>query len=422
MDFQPVAGNRRSDTEIWDCTMNDETIHSLIEKNRKGDFTIEAHGAPTGTPVRYRSTRLAFDLGTVLYRSYFRLAADHADRVNLLDRVREYFNIVTVPLFWHTLEPEPGVYDDRSHQVVCDWCVEHGKKMFGHSIFYGWDGADDADPADRHLNFIQPWVRALEPRRLEQAMKEYLARMLRSFGGKLSEFVLANEVLGKTTLELTDYFSRTLGFNSLEPYFRWAHDLAPRGFYFYLNENSILFGSKLQPYVEMIGALIEAGVKIGGIGVQGHMMTDTIPSDEQIWRALDALSVFELPIRITEFGIQTKDESHYADDMVRFYRLCMAHPSVKGITRWGIWEPEMWNRDWPVQECHLWDRNWSITPGGKQYVDLVKKEWNSEGAGSLNNAGEFAFRGFHGTYEVRIGTRAWTVEFGPDSIRQAVVW
>ena len=389
--------------------MNDEKLNSLIEENRKGDFTLDCGDMPIGTPVEYHLKRLSFLLGTVLYRSTFMLPEDDPDRRSYLEKAHTYFNTITVPIFWHTLEPEQGAYDDTPYRLLTDWCKAHDKRIFGHALLYGWDGPDDCDREDANLNFIQPWVRSLNREQLEKAMKTQLERALERFSDKIKEFVLINEVLGKTALEPHDYFSQILGFKNLEPYFQWAEVLAPELCY-YCNENSILFGDKTEQYVEMIRALLDAGCKVGGIGIQGHMMKDTIPSDEKMWAALEALSVFKLPLRVTEFGIQTKDEEQYAEDMVRFYRLCMAHPAVQGIIRWGMWEPEMWCRDWPVQECHLWNNDWSTTPGGKRYIELVTKEWVSKGSGEVDSRGKFRFRGFHGTYEITMRGKSCQVE------------
>jgi GH35 family endo-1,4-beta-xylanase len=49
---------------------------------------------------------------------------------------------------------------------------------------------------------------------------------------------------------------------------------------FNVNENSILGGKNAPRYVEMVRSLANTGVKVGGIGDQGHMMIDRAPSNE----------------------------------------------------------------------------------------------------------------------------------------------
>ena len=64
--------------------VNEADLDSLIEKNRKGDFSISftaGNQEPrAGTNVTYTMTRLNFELGTVLYRSIFMLPENSPDR------------------------------------------------------------------------------------------------------------------------------------------------------------------------------------------------------------------------------------------------------------------------------------------------------------------------------------------------------
>ncbi|MFM1549123.1 MAG: endo-1,4-beta-xylanase [Lentisphaeria bacterium] len=395
-------------------------LGSLIEQNRKGNFSIDCIGATQGTKVTYTLSRLNFELGTVLYRSYFMLPEANGDRRNYLLHIDEYFNTVLIPIFWQVTEPEPDMYADQPYISITDWCRVRQKKTLGHAIFYGWDGLDDADPADAHLHFVQPWVKALGRDDLEKAMKRRLRHVLTVFEDRISEYTLNNEVLGKESLEPGDYYSNVLGFKTLEPYFRWANEIGSSAT-FYLNENSILAGNKTPQYVEMIRSLTDAGVQVGGIGIQGHFFGKTIPGDEEMWEKLEALSQFHLPVRITEFGIQATDERQYAADLERFYRLCFAHPAVVGITRWGIWEPEMFPRSKELQahygwrkEAHLWRNNWSPTPAAEAYEHLVKNDWVTKGSGEIDAQGHFQFRGFFGTYELEVDGSRYTAEFTSD--------
>ena len=51
-----------------------------------------------------------------------------------------------------------------------------------------------------------------------------------------------------------------------------------------------------------IRALLDAGVPISGIGVQGHLHGDSF-DPAALQKALDDLSQFKLPIRITEYQL-----------------------------------------------------------------------------------------------------------------------
>ena len=305
-------------------------LNERIESNCKGDFLVKIDGAAPGQKVAYELDRLEFQLGTYANRSRLQLTADDENGRQYRDKIERYFNTVTIPVFWHLTEPRRGQYDFEPYLEMCRWARQHQKRMLGHSLLYGWDGLDDCDPDDEELNFIQPWVRDLDRDGLEQALRESLRRSLDRFGPYIDDFVLNNEVLGKYGTDPHDWFSKRLGAGSLEPYFRWAREASPSA-RFYVNENSILAGENTGMYCELIAALLDAGTPVGGIGIQGHFFGSRVPPAEQMWEKLEALSQFDLPIRVTEFGVRSVDPHHHAEDVRRLLEVCFAHPAVAGV-------------------------------------------------------------------------------------------
>jgi GH35 family endo-1,4-beta-xylanase len=395
--------------------LDDAALDALIDKNRKGDFVVRFGGrigSKPGAAASYRMTRLAFDLGITLFRSYLLRPESDSFRKHYLDHVSRYFNTVSSPMLWHVMEPEPGKRVDQPYLDVCDWSRAYGKKVFGHCLFYGYRGLDDCDPIDEGKKFIQDWVRALDRKQLEVAMRRHLDHVLGVFESRVSEYVLNNEVLGDRNDRPEDYFSEKLEFASLAPYFRWARAISPTA-RFFVNENGVLGGTKASRYAAMVKGLLQEGAAVGGIGDQGHFFAKPIPPNEELWRTLDTIGALHLPIVVTEFGIMSPDEKRYAADLRRVYRVCFAHPSVAGIIRWCMHEPEMWPHNQKMREAHLWRTDWSPTPAAEAYTQLVTKEWFTEGAGAVDRKGALKFRGFFGTYRIQAAGSSQEVMFSP---------
>jgi endo-1,4-beta-xylanase len=78
----------------------------------------------------------------------------------------------------------------------------------------------------------------------------------------------------------------------------------------YLNDYDILTGKKLPEYMAQIRLLLNQGVPIAGIGVQGHLHAESFDRAE-LKRALDSLAQFKLPIRVTEFNIPGQRSKYY---------------------------------------------------------------------------------------------------------------
>jgi GH35 family endo-1,4-beta-xylanase len=395
--------------------LDDDDIDSKIENIRKGTFTIklvdDKYRKQSNIKIEYKITRLDFDLGTVLYWSFFKKHKTNIDCKRYLKKIDTYFNTVIIPIFWHRIESEKGNFNSNIPEQIWQWCYNHGKATIGHSIFYGYDGPDDVDPADWNKGFnpIQSWIRNFKKNELKKEMKMHLRKILKVFHEKIYDYTLSNEMIPR------DYYTNALGLKTGAIYFKWAKHIAPK-VNFYVNENSILSGKNTIKYIEMINNLIQSGAEIGTIGIQGHFFEDRVPNNSQLWMNLEQFTKFNLPIKITEFGVRAKDEEQYALDMKRFYRVCFAHPFVNGIVRWGIWEPEMWPRDGIAQpEACLWEKDWSTTFAGEEYIKLVKDEWNTIGTKETDSEGQIQFRGFFGTYQLTIDDDLkYTIKLTPD--------
>ena len=102
-----------------------------------------------------------------------------------------------------------------------------------------------------------------------------------------------------------------------------------------------------------------------------------------------------LPIKITEFDVDTKDESLQADFTRDFLYAAFSHPSVRGIQFWGFWEKQHWKPN-----AALYTSNWREKPNGKILKNLTKEKWWTKEKGISNQTGLFTRRAFYGDYQI----------------------
>lgn len=382
--------------------LDEAYLDAQIERHRKGDFTVTVTGAdghPVGNArVSYRLEKHAFPFGTAISRRIFLRPPNDGDRRQYLHVLASYFNAAVHEnaLKWHAMEREPGVLDEQTPLMMSQWCREHGIAMRGHCIFWGIESR------------VQPWVKRLDKDALEAAMKARARRLLTVFGDKIKEYDLNNEMMHG------DWYARRLGLDNGAAYFKWCKQTAPDGI-FYVNDYDILRGRLTERYVAHIRDLLNSGAQVGGIGVQGHFGR-RVPGNEELWRKLDALAQLNLPIKITEFDINTTDENQQARDLHRFYKVCFAHPAVHGVLMWGFWEGAHWRPN-----AALWRRNWSRKPAGDAYVSLISKHWMTQGEATTGADGRFGFRGFYGAYEVQLNGVTYGVDLTRDTTSARVV-
>ncbi len=168
-----------------------------------------------------------------------------------------------------------------------------------------------------------------------------------------------------------------------------------------------------------IRGLLGADIPIDGIGVQGHIHGETFNADA-LQNSLDVLAQFNLPIRITEFNMPGQKSSFYrqrgakltgeqekqkAEELVKYYRICFAHPAVEGILMWGFWEGANWI---PVSSLYL--RDWTPTPAAHAYRDLVFNKWWTKYDGKTDDDGYCEVKAFYGKYRVKVNENMKFVE------------
>ena len=143
--------------------------------------------------------------------------------------------------------------------------------------------------------------------------------------------------------------------------------------------------------------MLDQGVPFGGIGVQGHLHAETFDA-AALRNALETLSQFNLPIRITEFNLPGQrsafyrnrsarltdaDEQAKAKALAEYYRICFAYPRVEGILMWGFWEGANW-----IPASSLYRRDWTPLPAAEAYRDLVFRQWWTRWQGRTDAQGQ----------------------------------
>lgn len=367
--------------------LDDADLDARIDRLRRGDLAatiVDAAGKPIAGPVSYRLVRHEFQFGTAIANGMVGAEAPTDDQRRYQEILARHFNAAVAEnaMKWYHMERERGVANDEEALRILRFCESNGLELRGHCLFWGID------------KYVQPWVKKLEPAELEAAMRARAKYALTLFRGKVAEWDCNNEMIHG------DFYRKKLGLADGSAYFRWAREADP-DVRLYVNDYNILSGGEIGKYVAHIKGLIDAGAPVGGIGDQGHF-GGRVADNAKLWRILDQLGQFNLPVKITEFDIRSKDEAQQAADTRRFYRLCFAHPAVHGVLAWGFWEGKHW-----IPEAAMWRKDWSIKPNGEAYVRLMEQDFMSAGEASADAQGVVRFRGFFGDYELSAGGRTW---------------
>jgi GH35 family endo-1,4-beta-xylanase len=383
--------------------LNDSTLNADIARYRKGELVIRAN---PNDKVMVEQLSHDFWFGAAISNSLAGGNWSEQDLQQYKKHFLENFNsaVTENALKWGSMEPNKGEVNYQVVDGILKWTEDNNIPLRGHNLFWGIP------------KFVQPWVKELNDGELRQTLQNRAQTIMSRYKGRFVEYDLNNEMIHG------NYYEDRLGPEITKLMAQWAHN-GDSNAKLWLNDYDILTGNKLGDYMKQIRELLKQNVPIAGIGVQGHLHSDTFDRTA-LNSALDSLAIFNLPVRITEFNMPGQRSKYYtqkimtmtpdeealkARELVEFYKICFAHPVVEGILMWGFWEGANW-----IPVSSLFHQDWSPTLAAKAYQDLVFKEWWTKAAGTADDEGFFTLAGFFGKYRITVNGVSQEIELARD--------
>jgi hypothetical protein len=103
-----------------------------------------------------------------------------------------------------------------------------------------------------------------------------------------------------------------------------------------------------------------------------------------------------LPLAITEFDFDTKDEQAQADFLRDLLTVCFSHPRVKWFLMWGFWEGRHWKPNGAMIR-----KDWSPKPSFAVWRDLVHQQWQTRETRTTDPMGAAVVHGYRGRYRIQ---------------------
>lgn len=366
-------------------------INEDIARHRKGVIVVQAR---PGEVVKIEQLSHQFWFGCAISNGFVGTSMSDADKQQYQEKFLRNFNsaVTENAVKWANMERQQGQVDYSVVDGILNWTEKNHIPLRAHNLFWGIS------------KFVQPWVKELNDSMLRQTLQQRAQIVTKKYKGRFAEYDLNNEMVHG------NYYEDRLGPEITKLMAQWAHQGDPDAKLF-LNDYDILTGNKLPEYMAQIRNLLSQGVPIAGIGVQGHLHTDTFDR-QQVKNALDSLSIFKLPIRITEFNMPGQRSKYHRDnikemtpqeeelkakELVDYYKICFAHPAVEGILMWGFWAGANW-----IPVSSLYRRDWSPTPAADAYHQLIYNEWWTRESKTVGKEGRLSIPAFYGKYNISV--------------------
>jgi len=370
-------------------------IDEDISRFRKGTLVIQGKA---GDVVKVEQLTHEFWFGCAIGNGFVGASMSDQDKKQYHEKFLQNFNAAVTEnaVKWGSMERVKGQVDYSAVDGILEWTEKNKIPLRAHNLFWGIP------------KFVQPWVKEMDDSTLRQTLQNRAKTITKKYKGRFVEYDLNNEMVHG------NYYEERLGPEITKLMAQWAHE-GDKDAKLFLNDYDILTGNKLPEYMTQIRTFLSMGVPLAGIGVQGHLHTDTFDR-QQLKNALDSLAIFKLPIRITEFNMPgqrskyhreniremtSQEEELKAKELVDYYKICFAHPAVEGMLMWGFWAGANW-----IPVSSLYRKDWSLTPAAEAYQNLIFKEWWTTQTATLNSTGKLAIPAFYGKYRITINGKS----------------
>ncbi len=287
--------------------------------------------------------------------------------------IKKQFDSITPEnvLKWEKVHPEPNVYNFE----LADKYVEFGKKnnMFivGHTLVWHhqtprWVFEDEnGKPVDRDT--------------LLKRMKDHIFTVVGRYKGRVDGWDVVNEAVSSGGRLRKTRWLDIIGDDYIAKAFEYAREADPNAELYYNDYDLWIKGHRVVA-VHLVKNLQAAGVRVDGVGLQGHWTLDSPPLNE-IEATIEAFAELGVKVMITELDVsvlpsasnvtgadisknfelrkelnpypnrlpaemQKKLAKRYADLFSLFYKHADA---ISRVTFWGLHDGVSWRHNWPVR-------------------------------------------------------------------------
>jgi endo-1,4-beta-xylanase len=209
-----------------------------------------------------------------------------------------HFNAITPEnvMKAEVLHPEPGKWDFTAADAFVAFGQEHDLFLVGHTLV--WHNQTPAwffEGADGKAASIET---------IRERLRHYIQTVAGHYAGKLQAWDVVNEVMGEDGKYRDTLWTRAYGGDGdalVRDAFQFASEAAPDAELYY-NDFNAWRPEKRDGIVRMVKMLQDAGVRIDGIGIQGHWGLN-YPSTVHIEAAIDTYAALGVKVMITELDV-----------------------------------------------------------------------------------------------------------------------
>ena len=208
-----------------------------------------------------------------------------------------HFNAITLEnaMKAEVVNPRPGVYDFGAADAFVAFGEQHGMFIVGHTLVW-----HNQTP---EWFFKKPDGTPVGREALTGRMREYIQKVAGRYAGRVDAWDVVNEQIGEDGRYRDTTWVKGIGDGDelMRLAFTFASQAAPDTELYY-NDFNAWRPEKRDGIVRMVKMLQDHGIRIDGIGIQGHWGLN-YPSLADIEAAIDAYAALGVKVMITELDV-----------------------------------------------------------------------------------------------------------------------
>ncbi len=307
----------------------------------------------------------------------------------------KHFNVLTAENNMKSMhiQPEWGKYDFKVADKLIEYAGKHKMPVVGHTLVW-------------HSQMPQYAQRIKSKDSMRVYFTNHISTVAARYDGKIQGWDVVNEALNEDGTMRKSIFLELLGEDYVTEAFRLAQKASPQSELYYNDYNNEQ-PAKRAGCIALIKKIQAAGVRIDGVGIQGHWQVGKIPLKE-IEESILEYAALGLKVMITELDIevlprnftgadvnqrmQTGDsltlnpytkglpdsvQQQLANDYAALFNLFLQHKDkISRITFWGVNDGQSWLNGWPVRGRTnyplLFDREFKPKPAFYKVMEAKK--------------------------------------------------
>ncbi|GHA76278.1 endo-1,4-beta-xylanase [Pontibacter akesuensis] len=290
-----------------------------------------------------------------------------------LNIIQEQFNTISPEnlLKWESVHPRPNEYNFEPADNYVALGEQHDLFTVGHTLVWH--------------NQTPKWVfedaqgKPVSKEELLKRMQDHISTVAGRYKGKIDSWDVVNEALNDDGTLRQSPWLKIIGEEYLQKAFEFAHQADPE-MELYYNDYNLWKPAKRDGAVRLVRNLQEKGIKVAGIGMQGHYGLHA-PSLEDIEASIEAFAALGVKVSFTEVdidvlpnpsnrqgadidatfefdqkynvyteGLPDSVQQQLTQRYVELFDLFKKHSDkIDRVTFWGVTDNDSWLNNWPIQ-------------------------------------------------------------------------